>query len=69
MVNLRTTGNVGFEVKKKLSLFCGIRVDDIICNLKVPNIYFVPQTFENQDVCSKLLPIGIFPNKIRPDLA
>lgn len=55
MLILRTTEMLDLEMKKKLSLFCGITVDDIICNLKVPNIYFVPQTFENQDVCSKIL--------------
>lgn len=51
---LRTDSIVSDEIKQKLNMFCHVDPDNIISNINVPNIYYVPQTFKDQQVCEKI---------------
>lgn len=41
--------------KKKISLFCNVKEDEIISNPDIANIYELPLMFEEQGLCDKIL--------------
>ncbi len=51
---MRTGTELKENVKKKLSTFCQIKVENIISNTDVKNIYFVPQVFNEQKLVEKV---------------
>ena len=51
---LRTPIMINESIKKKLNIFCHVHEDNIISNINVPNIYYVPDVFKKQNICSKI---------------
>jgi len=51
---LRTQKILGEKIKKKLRIFCQIPEDNIISNIDMPNIYYVPDVFKTQNICEKI---------------
>ncbi len=51
---MRTPTELDEPTKNKLELFCQIKKHHIISNIDVPNIYYVPQVFEEQNLCEKI---------------
>lgn len=65
---MRTPRILNDELKEKLSIHCGINSDNIISNIDVPNIYFVPQVFEDQNIFDKINNVLGFKNYSAPKL-
>nr|QBK89372.1 MAG: CTP synthetase [Mimivirus LCMiAC02] len=51
---LRTPRMLDAKMKKKLKIFCQISEDNIISNIDMPNIYYVPDLFKSQNICEKI---------------
>ncbi len=51
---LRTKSILDSNILDKLRISCSIKENHIICNIDVPNIYFVPELFKNQGFCQKI---------------
>ncbi len=60
----RTSKKIDLNMKKKLSLFCDLPVENIIEWLDQPSIYLVPKMFEEQWI-SKILQKQLFKNKTK----
>ena len=54
---LRTPTTLSKNLIKKISLMGQIKEKNIICNINVPNIYYVPDSFEKQNITKKVLKI------------
>lgn len=52
---MRTPDILSPELVKKLSIFCHIPEEHIISNTNVPNIYYVPKIFQNQEIDAKII--------------
>lgn len=65
---MRTPRILNDELKNKLSMFCGIDSKNIISNINVPNIYYVPQVFEDQGIFDKINRVLRFKDYSSPDL-
>lgn len=51
---IRSSKMLSQEILTKLSTFCQVRKENIICNIDLPNIYYVPNLFKNQNICAKI---------------
>jgi CTP synthase len=51
---LRTDNMLDDDTIEKININCGISKENIICNINVPNIYFVPDLFKKQNICEKI---------------
>ena len=51
---LRTPRMLDEKIKHKLKIFCQIKEDNIISNIDMPNIYYVPDVFKTQNICEKI---------------
>jgi len=51
---LRTKKILPDNILKKLEIFCHVKQENIICNIDVPNIYYVPDVFRKQNIVKKI---------------
>ena len=51
---LRTENMLDANIIDKININCGVSKGNIICNINVPNIYFVPDLFRKQNICQKI---------------
>lgn len=54
---LITPGYLDKGILDKLSINCSINKNNIICNIDVPNIYYVPTIFQKQNFGDKILDV------------
>lgn len=66
---IRSPSDLTPELKHKLEIFCNIPHDNIISNINVPNIYFVPKLFETQHIFSKISSIINLNPSLSPDFS
>lgn len=59
---MRTPDILESNILHKLESFCNVPSEHIISNINAENIYFVPNVFESQNLCQKIMRI-IYPNK------
>lgn len=57
---MRTPNRLENNIVQKLESFCNVPSENIISNINAENIYFVPDVFESQNLCQKILKI-IYP--------
>ncbi len=54
IVVCRTECEIPEEIKQKISLFCNIRKEDIICNMTAPSLYEVPLMLEKEGLADSV---------------
>lgn len=62
---MRTPTKLNDDILNKLVIHCGIDKNNIINNIDVPNIYFVPNVFEEQDLFDKINNVFLEKNMIK----
>lgn len=65
---LRSKDYVSSSIKEKICMNCSVKINNIISNIMVPNVYYVPRTFNNQDICRKIAE-KLKLDKYEPDLS
>ncbi|MDR0956325.1 MAG: CTP synthase [Endomicrobium sp.] len=64
MIICRTEYHLDDSLKKKISLFCNVKKENVIEALDVPSIYYIPKTLYNQKVDSLIIKkLNIKPKK------
>jgi len=55
IIVLRSEGHVGDDIKRKIALFCNVKVENVVESVSIPLLYEAPLMFEKQKFCEIVL--------------